>query len=60
MGDDYVQTDHDRRWRTEPSTGRRARNPESRGDGQVPGALDELPEPMVIAALGAERGRHER
>jgi hypothetical protein len=30
---------------------RRARDPEFRGDSQVPGALDELQEPMVIAPL---------
>jgi hypothetical protein len=29
----------------------RARDPEIRGDSQVPGALDEIPEPMVIALL---------
>ena len=35
----------------------RARDPRIGGDRQVPGALDEVPEPMVIA-LRAARGRH--
>src|SRR3989441_9508410 len=54
----YLQTDHGRRRRAEPSTRRRARDTEIRGDGQVPGTLDEIPEPMVIALLRAGRGRH--
>ena len=37
----------------EPPTGRRARDPEIRGDGHVPGALDEIPQPVVIALLKA-------
>ena len=32
--------------------------PEIRGDGQVPGALDEIEKPVVIALLKAPRGRH--
>jgi hypothetical protein len=54
-----IQTDHDRRRRVEPPTRRRPRNPEIGGNGQVPGALDKIPEPMVIALLRARRGHHE-
>ena len=54
----HLQTDHDRRRGAEPPSRRRARDPEIRGDGQVPGALDKIPEPMVIALLRAGRGRH--
>jgi hypothetical protein len=42
----------------EPPTRRRTRDAEMRGDGQVPGALDKIPEPMVIALLRAGRGPH--
>jgi len=49
----YLQTDHGRRRRAEPSTRRRARDTEIGGDGQVPGPLDEIPESMVIALLPA-------
>jgi hypothetical protein len=52
------QSDHDPGRRAEPSTRRRARDPEIGGDGQVPGASDEIPEPVVIALLRAGRGRH--
>src|ERR1700737_2968571 len=34
----YIQTDHDGRRRAQPSTGRRARDAEVRGDGHVAGA----------------------
>jgi hypothetical protein len=54
----HVHRHHDSRRRTEPSTRGRAWDPEIGRDGQVPGALDEIPEPMVIALLGAGRGRH--
>ena len=54
----HIQTDHDRRRRAEPPTRRRARDAEIRGDGHVAGALDEIPQPMVIALLRAGRGRH--
>jgi hypothetical protein len=48
----HIQTDHDRRYRTAaPSARRRARDPEVRGDGHVPRALDEIPKPVVIALL---------
>jgi hypothetical protein len=53
-----LQSDHDRRHRAKPSTRRRARDSEVGGDGHVPGALDELPKPMVVALLRAGRGRH--
>jgi len=54
----HIQTDHDRRRRAAPPTSRRARDPEVRGDGHVPGALDEIPKPVVVALLRARRGRH--
>ena len=54
----HVQADHDLRCLAEPPTGRRARDPEIRGDGHVPGALDEIPKPVVVALLKAARGRH--
>jgi hypothetical protein len=52
------QSDHDPGRRAEPSTRRRARDPEIGGDGQVPGASDEIPEPVIVALLRAGRGRH--
>ena len=42
-----------RRCLAEPPTGRRARNPEVRGDGRVPRALHEIPKPVVVALLKA-------
>jgi hypothetical protein len=54
----HTQTDHDHRRRAKPPTRRRARDSEVRGDGHVPGALDEMPKPVVVALLGAGRGRH--
>jgi hypothetical protein len=54
----HIQTDDDRRCRAEPSTRRRARDSEVRGDSYVPGALDEIPKPVVVALLRARRGRH--
>jgi hypothetical protein len=54
-----IQTDHDRRRGVAPPTRRRARDPEIRGNGQVPCALDKVPEPMVIALLRARRRHHE-
>jgi hypothetical protein len=51
-----VDTDHDRRRRSEPPARRRARDTEIRGDGQVPGPLDEIPEPMVIPLLPVAAG----
>jgi hypothetical protein len=53
----HLQTDHDQGRRAEPPTRRRARDTVSRGDRQVAGALDEIPEAMVITLLWAER-RH--
>ena len=49
----HLQTDHDRRRRAEPPSRRRPRDTEICGDGQVPGALDKIQEPMVIALLRA-------
>ena len=54
----HVQANDDRRCLPEPPTGRRARDPEIRGDGHVPSALDEMPKPVVVALLRASRGRH--
>jgi len=42
-----VQGHHDVWGLAEPPTGGRARNPEIGGDGHVPGALDEIPKPVV-------------
>jgi hypothetical protein len=53
-----VQAHDDLRCPGEPPTGRRARDPEIRGDGPVSGALDEIPKPVVVALLQAPRGRH--
>ena len=53
-----VQADDDSWRRAEPPTRRRAVDPEVGGDGQVPCASDEIPEPMVIALLRARRGRY--
>ena len=44
-------------WPSHPR-GRRARDAEVRGDGHVPGALNEIPKPVVVALLRAGRGRH--
>jgi hypothetical protein len=53
-----IQTDHDR-WRgAKPPTRRRARDSAVRGDCDVPGALNEIPKPVVVALLRAGRGRH--
>jgi hypothetical protein len=54
----YVQAHHDLRCLAEPPTGRRARDSEIRGDGHVPGALDEIPKAVVVTVLRAGRGRH--
>ena len=55
----HVQAHHDIRGLAEPPTGGRARDPEIGGDGHVPGLLDGMPKPAVIALLRAPRGRHE-
>jgi len=39
-------------------TERAGRDPEIGGDGHVPGALDEIPKPVVVALLRAGRSRH--
>ena len=49
---------YDRRRRTAPSTRRRARDTEIRGECHVSGKADEIPESMVIALLRAGCGRH--
>jgi hypothetical protein len=54
----HVQADHDLRCPAEPATGRRARNPEIRGDGDVPRALDKIPKPVVVVLLRAPRSCH--
>ena len=38
----HIQADYECRCRTEPPTRSRARDAEIRGDGDVPGALDEI------------------
>jgi hypothetical protein len=53
----HIQTDHDRRRRTQPATRRGARDAEVRGDGHVPGAVDEMPKAVVVALLRAGLGR---
>ena len=48
-----------RLWVPSRSThGRRARDPEIRCDGHVPGALDEISKPVVVTLLRAGRDRH--
>jgi hypothetical protein len=49
----HIQTAHDRWRRAEPATRRRARDAEVRGDGHVPGAVDQMPKPVVVALLRA-------
>ena len=54
----HVQAHHDFRCLANPPTGRRARDPAIRRDGHVPGALDEIAKPVIVALLRAGRGRH--
>src|SRR5262245_22197690 len=42
----------------EPTARRGARDPKIGGDGHVPGALDEIPKPVIVAPLTASRARH--
>ena len=42
---------HSRRRRAQPAAPRRARNAEVGGDGHVPGAVNEIPKPVVVALL---------
>jgi hypothetical protein len=53
-----VEADHDRLSVGEPTAGGGARDPEIRGDGHVPGALDEILKPVIVAPLMASRARH--
>jgi hypothetical protein len=48
----HTQTDNDRRHRAEASARGRAKDAEILGDGHVPGALDEIPKPVVVALRG--------
>jgi hypothetical protein len=52
------QSDFDPRYPGEPAAYRRARHAEIGGDAHVTGALDEIPEPMIVASLRAKRGHH--
>jgi hypothetical protein len=52
----HSQTDHHGRRGAEPPPRRRPRNAEISGDGEIPGALDELAQPMVVALLRTGRG----
>jgi hypothetical protein len=47
----HVQGHHDIRCLSNPPTGRRARDTKIRRDGHVPGALDEISKPVVVALL---------
>ena len=42
----------------EPPSRRRARDTQICGDGEISGALHQIPKPMVIPLLRAGRGRH--
>src|SRR5262249_26277652 len=42
----------------EPTAGGGARDPKIRGDGYVPGPLDEIPKPVIVAPLTASRAGH--
>ena len=54
----HIEADDDLGRPAEPPTGRPARNAEIRRDGHVPGAVDEIPKPVVVALLRAGRDRH--
>ena len=53
----HVQPDHHGRRGAEPSSGRRLRHAQIRGDSRVPGAVNEFAQPMVGALLRTGR-RH--
>src|SRR5262245_34744545 len=53
-----VETHHGRLSVADPTTRRGAWDPEIRRDGHVAGVLDEIPKPVIVAALTASRGRH--
>jgi len=48
-----IETHHNRLSVAKPTTRRGARHAEIRGDGHVPGALDEIPKPVIVARLTA-------
>jgi hypothetical protein len=50
----HFKTDHGQRRRVDPPTRRRARDTMSLGDGEIPGALDESPEAMIVMLLRTE------
>ena len=54
----HVEADHALRRPAEPPPGRRARDAEIGRECHVPGAVDEILEPVVIAPLRAGPGRH--
>ena len=54
----HVEADHDLGRHAEPSAGGRARDTQIGRDGHVPGAVDEIPEPVIVALLQAGRGPH--
>ena len=54
----HIQTDDDRCRLAEPPTRRRARDSQVRRHSHVPGALDEIPKPVVVALLRAGDGGH--
>ena len=54
----HIKTDDDRGSGAEPPPCRRARDTQVRGNSQVSGASDEIPEPMVVALLRARGSPH--
>ena len=54
----HLEAHRDLRGLVEPPTCRRARHPEVGGDGHIPGALDKISQPVVVALLRVDRGRH--
>ena len=53
-----IERDHNRLRRAKPPARRGPRNAQVRRDGDVPGALDEISEVVIVALLGAAGGRH--
>jgi hypothetical protein len=54
----HVKAEHDRWCGAEPATGRRPRDAEVGGNGDVTGALDKISKPMIVPSLIASRSRH--